>query len=210
MFTGLIKDIGTIKSITPNPSGLEFWIETKLTNEIGIDDSVAVNGCCLTATQVKDNLFKVQAVHVTLEKTSIGKLQVGSKCNLELALRASDRLGGHIVQGHVNGIGKIKQITPRGKNIEVSIEAPNELTKYMIDEGSICLDGISLTIAKINNNMVTVSIIPHTFDVTHLHSKKVGDIVNIEVDVLAKYVEKLVNSGRLKGGGITKSMLEGF
>ena len=192
MFTGLIKDIGEIKSIKTNAEGKEFIISTKLTNEIEIDDSIATNGVCLTATKVDDTSFTVQAVHVTLEKTSLGNLTVGSKVNLELALRPIDRLGGHIVQGHVNGLGKIKKITPRGNNYEIELTATNELFKYIIKEGSITLDGISLTIAALTQTSFTVSIIPHTYNNTTLHTKKIGDSINIEVDMMAKYLENFL------------------
>lgn len=196
MFTGLIKEIGIIKKITPNNEGCEIVIASKsLLPEIHIDDSVAVNGCCLTATKINSDSFVVQAVHVTLEKTSIGKLKTGSKVNLELALKASDRLGGHFVQGHVNGTATIHSTLKRGNNYEVSLRVPSELKKYMIQEGSIALDGISLTLAKVDDsNIVTVSIIPHTWDNTILHDKKIGDIINVEVDVFAKYLENFFNN----------------
>lgn len=193
MFTGLIKDIGTIKAITPNNTGREFVIEApKLHSEIQIDDSVATNGCCLTAAKVSGKTFTVQAVHVTLEKTNLGKLKVGGQVNLELALRPMDRLGGHFVQGHVNGIGKIQSVMPRGNNWEITINCPRDLFKYMISEGSIALDGISLTIARLTDASFTVSIIPHTYENTVLHTKKVGDSVNIEVDMMAKYLENFM------------------
>jgi riboflavin synthase len=193
MFTGLVKDIGTIKSIIPNSTGKEFIIAApELYSEIQIDDSVATNGCCLTATEVTGNTFKVQAVHVTLEKTNLGKLKQGDKVNLELALRPMDRLGGHFVQGHVNGVGKIQTIKPRGNNWEITVTAPKELFKYMISEGSIAVDGISLTIAKLTDTTFTVSIIPHTYENTVLHTKKIGDSVNIEVDMMAKYLENFM------------------
>lgn len=199
MFTGLIKDIGTVKSITSNAEGKEFIIETKkLADEIQIDDSVATNGVCLTATEMKGNSFKVQAVHVTLEKTNIGKLQVGSKVNLELALRPMDRLGGHFVQGHVNGIGKIKNINPKGKNFEITFSTQNSLFKYMIPEGSIAIDGISLTISKLTSDDFSVSIIPHTYENTVLHTKRSGDSVNIEVDMMAKYLENFMRFSNKK------------
>lgn len=199
MFTGLIKDIGTVKSITSNAEGKEFIIETlKLSNEIQIDDSVATNGVCLTATEIKNNTFKVQAVHVTLEKTNIGKLQVGSKVNLELALRPMDRLGGHFVQGHVNGTGKIKNIKPIGKNFEITFSTQNNLFKYMIPEGSIAIDGISLTISKLTSDEFSVSIIPHTYENTVLHTKRSGDSVNIEVDMMAKYLENFMRFSNKK------------
>lgn len=193
MFTGLIKDIGTITSIKSNAEGREFIIETKnLINDIAIDDSVATNGVCLTATKIENNSFHAQAVHVTLEKTTLGALKIGSKVNLELALRAMDRMGGHIVQGHVNGVGKISRIISHSKNIEIYFSAPKELFKYIIKEGSIAIDGTSLTIAQRTQNEFGVSIIPHTYDNTVLHSKKIGDSVNIEVDIMAKYLENFV------------------
>jgi riboflavin synthase len=192
MFTGLIQDVGTIKSITRNTEGAILSISTTLAPEIKIDDSVAVNGCCLTATKVGQNFFEVQAVHVTLDKTSVGKLNAGDSCNLELALKASDRLGGHIVQGHVNGLGRVQKIEEFGKNWEISVELPSDLARYVISEGSICIDGISLTVARLDKSLITVSIIPHTLKNTNLHCKKVGSLVNIEVDVLAKYVEKFI------------------
>jgi riboflavin synthase len=193
MFTGLIKDIGKIIKVTPNTEGAALIIESKkLICEIGIDDSVAVNGTCLTATKVQGNQFSVQAVHVTLEKTTTGKLKPGSVVNLELALRANDRLGGHFVQGHVNTVGRITDIKKIGKNTIYTTELDKNYEKYLINEGSIALDGISLTISHLKNNKFSVSIIPHTIDNTILYTKKIGDSVNIEVDVMAKYIEKML------------------
>lgn len=194
MFTGLIKDIGTIKRITKNAEGAEIEIETKLTSDIQIDDSVATNGVCLTAIKISPTSFITQAVHVTLEKSNLGKLKVGSKVNLELALRPMDRLGGHFVQGHVNGVGMLKSIRPRGKNWELEFQAPENLFKYIIDEGSIAIDGISLTVAAVMQKSFVVSIIPHTFENTNLSQKKSGESVNIEVDMLAKYLENFVKN----------------
>lgn len=192
MFTGLIKDIGVIKKIITNQTGREFIIETKLIDEIGIDDSVATNGVCLTATKIEATSFTVQAVHVTLDKSNLGKLQVGSKVNLELALRPMDRLGGHFVQGHVNGIAILERQVQKGGNWELTFNAPKKLFKYMVNEGSISIDGISLTLAKVDECKFTVSIIPHTYSFTNLHTKKIGDSVNIEVDMMAKYLENFV------------------
>ncbi len=193
MFTGLIKDIGTIVKVTPNKEGKVFVIQTNaLINDIKIDDSVATNGVCLTATEVSSNSFTAQAVHVTLEKTTLGLLKTGDSVNLELALRPMDRLGGHFVQGHVSGIGKIHSIKPFGENFEITITPPEELFRYIIKEGSIALDGISLTIARMNQKSFTVSIIPHTYHHTNLHLKKIGDSINIEVDMMAKYLENFI------------------
>lgn len=200
MFTGLIQDTGTVLSVTPNREGREFVIETQLAREIKIDDSVATNGVCLTATQVTPTSYRCQAIPMTLEKTNLGELKAGSKVNLELSLRASDRLGGHMVQGHVNAVGKIIDIKDLGKTWEFGISFPGELRKYMISEGSIALDGISLTIARLAEDKLTVAIIPHTLEKTTLGVKKVGDSINVEVDMVAKYIENFLTrspEGRL-------------
>ena len=199
MFTGLIKDIGTIVSVKSNSEGKEFVIKApNLHKDIQIDDSVSTNGVCLTATEIKGEMFKIQAVHVTLEKTNIGKLKQGDKVNLELALRPMDRLGGHFVQGHVNGVGAIKSVNQRGKNWEITIDAPKELFRYIISEGSIAVDGISLTVARLREREFTVSIIPHTYENTILHTKKIGDSVNIEVDMMAKHLENFLQFDKRK------------
>lgn len=196
MFTGLIQELGTIQSISTNAEGKEFIIKApNLIKEIAIDDSVATNGVCLTATKIQGDTFKVQAIHMTLEKTSIGNLKQGDKVNLELSLRPQDRLGGHMVQGHVNALGKIKQIKTIGDNWEIEVSFPANLRKYMISEGSICLDGISLTIARLTDSSLTVAIIPHTLEKTTLGTKKVGDSLNIEVDMVAKYIENFLRFG---------------
>jgi riboflavin synthase len=192
MFTGLIQDIGTITEVVNNREGREFVIETKLIDSIAIDDSVATNGVCLTATQVSKTGFRCQAVPMTLEKTNLGELSCGSKVNLELSLKAHDRLGGHMVQGHVSGSGHITEIKDLGKTWEVSVRFPESLRKYMILEGSIAIDGISLTIARLGDESLTLAIIPHTLEKTTLGVKKVGDSVNIEVDMVAKYIESFL------------------
>jgi riboflavin synthase len=193
MFTGLIQEVGTILSVTQNTEGKEFIIKAPgLIKEIQIDDSVATNGCCLTATQIKGDTFKVQAIHMTLQKTSIGNLKSGDKVNLELSLRPNDRLGGHFVQGHVNAVGKIKQIKTTGENWEIEVSIPKDLRKYMISEGSVAIEGISLTIAKLTPETLTVAIIPHTLEKTTLGTKKVGDDLNLEVDMIAKYIENFL------------------
>lgn len=195
MFTGLIQDTGTIQSITNNREGREFVIRTALIGEIQVDDSIATNGVCLTATNIKDGTFRCQAIPMTLEKTNLGKLQEGDKVNLELSLRAQDRLGGHMVQGHVNGVGQIIDIKDMGKTWEFRVSFPSELRKYMISEGSIAIDGISLTIARLSETELTLAIIPHTLEKTTLGSKKIGDSVNVEVDMVAKYIENFLLRG---------------
>lgn len=195
MFTGLIKDLGIIKSMKKIAEGVEFEIQTKLVSEIGIDDSVAVNGVCLTATSVSAETFKMQAVNITLEKTTLGKLNEGDLVNLELALRFSDRLGGHIVQGHVNGVGALENSKNQGENYELWFSIPNQFKKYIVKEGSIAIDGISLTVADVDfdhGSRFMVTIIPHTWNNTQLHKKRLGDGVNIEVDMMAKYLENFI------------------
>ena len=198
MFTGLVKDIGVVKNISENLEGKIFEIETSLIHDIGIDDSVAVNGVCLTATKTIDKSFFMQAVHVTLTKTNLGFLQVGSKVNLELALKYSDRLGGHLVQGHVNATAKVESISHIGENYNIWYEIPNELMKYIIPEGSIALDGISLTVADIKDNLVMVTIIPHTWNETQIHQQAIGSLVNVEVDsnavIMTKYMDHLFSN----------------
>jgi len=157
-----------------------------------VDDSIATNGVCLTATEIESEKFRVQAIHVTLEKTSLGSLKEGSRVNLEPSLRLMDKLGGHMVQGHVNAKGKILDIAKTGENWNIQVSFPSDLRKYMILEGSIALDGISLTIARLNDQDLTVSIIPHTLEKTSLSSKKIGDDLNIEVDMVAKYIENFL------------------
>lgn len=196
MFTGLIKDLGKIIRMTSIPEGMELEIETKLMPDIAVDDSIAVNGVCLTATKLQASSFCVQAVNLTLEKTSLKILNEGSLVNLELAMRLSDRLGGHIVQGHVNGVAELLRLKNFGENFEIWFKIPTNFKKYIIKEGSIALDGISLTVADVNfegdDAEIMVTIIPHTWNHTQLHTKKIGDVINLEVDMMAKYLENFI------------------
>ncbi len=199
MFTGLIKCLGTTHSKKINESGIIFGFQApSLTSGLSIGESIAINGVCLTVTSIQEDLFFVQGVHVTVEKTSLSNLVIGSKVNLELPLKANDGLGGHFVQGHVNGLATIQKIEQRGENYECTLEVPESLRKYLILEGSIALDGISLTIARLHKNNITISIIPHTWQETNLQYKNIGDRVNVEVDVLAKYIEKLINPKQMQ------------
>ena len=198
MFTGLIKEVGRVKEIRSNPEGKELIIKScDLLLEMGIDDSVSVNGACQTVTKGKKDSFMVQSIHVTLEKTTLGNLKPGDPVNLELALKANDRLGGHFVQGHVNDTGVISNIKSIGENYLYTVRYPKNLGKYIISEGSIAIDGISLTVARLNRETseLTVSLIPHTMENTNLASLKVGSKVNLEVDLLAKYIENLLSHG---------------
>ena len=211
MFTGLIQTCGLIVAIVPNSEGKQLTIKAPtLVMAIAVGDSVAVNGVCLTATDVTHDTFTIQAVHVTLKKTTVGMLTYGNPVNIELALKAQDRLGGHFVQGHVNGLGKIEMIKSYGNNYEMTVSVDQALRRYMIKEGSIALDGISLTVADCQTNSITVSIIPHTWQVTNLNKKKVGDFLNIEVDILAKYVEQFMRHMPSKEFDYSKLQEQGF
>ncbi len=199
MFTGLISEIGEIQKIVTNKEGKIFTIRSqKLMPEIKIHDSIATNGVCLTATETGKNEFSVQAVHTTLKKTTLNSLKLNDRVNLELALRLSDRLGGHLVQGHVNGVGMIHSLQKIGKNYEVWLKVPNLLMKYMVLEGSVTIDGISLTIADVKAQKIMVTVIPYTLEHTTLKFKKVGEKVNLEADCLMKYVESLMKSKKGK------------
>ena len=195
MFTGLVAEIGTIISINKGETSAVFTINAPvLISEIKEGDSVAVSGVCLTATSLSGTTFSADVMVQTLALTSLAQAVVGSPVNLELAALATSRLGGHIVQGHVDGVAKVIGLTPGDKWAQFDVEVPAHLSKYIVNQGSICLDGVSLTVGEINdtNNVLTVWLIPETLERTNLSSKKSGDLVNVEVDVLAKYVERLL------------------
>ncbi len=191
MFTGLIQDQGTVDSIDSGPDGARLRIATRLAPEIAVGDSVAVDGICLTATATTDASFDTEAMNQTLRLTALGDLEPGAAVNLELALRASDRLGGHIVQGHVDGVGTVLDVEDDGFARRVRVELPSELLRYAIDKGSITLSGVSLTIADLGDSWVAVSLIPETLERTNLGRLGRGDRVNVESDVVAKYVERM-------------------
>lgn len=195
MFTGLIEEIGKVKKIDSINGGKRINISaSKIMDDIKVDDSIAVNGVCLTAVKIETNSITVEAVGETLKKTTLNELKENQIVNLERAVRLNDRLGGHLVQGHVNGVGRILNIQKLGENYFLEVEVDPKLTKYLIDEGSISIDGISLTIAKLVENKVGVSIIPHTWKNTNLNTRNIGAKVNIETDVIAKYIEKLLQN----------------
>lgn len=201
MFTGLIQDLGVIKRIEDNNTGKEFQIFTaKLFDQLKLGDSVAVNGVCLTVVSLDPQIscFNVQVVNVSLQKSAISSLTLHQQVNLELALKLNDRLGGHYVQGHVGGTATVIKIVTLGENREITFSLPAALGAYFILEGSITIDGTSLTIAKLETNSFIVSIIPHTWHHTIFHNYQVGTIVNIEVDIIAKYVEKWLTAWRPK------------
>jgi len=192
MFTGLVQDLGTIAAAERDGDGTRMVIATSLAREIREGDSVAVNGVCLTATNVQDDAFAVDVMHETLARSSLGEAAAGSRVNLELSLRASDRLGGHIVQGHVDGLGAVLDARDDGFARLVSIGAPPELLRYVVEKGSIAVNGVSLTVVAVREDRFSVSLIPETLERTTLGAAAPGTPVNLEVDVVAKYVEKLV------------------
>lgn len=193
MFTGIVQEIGKIGCIESISGGNRVKIySSQILDEISVRDSVCVSGVCLTVVNVDNDGFWVDTVGATMDKTTFANLKLFSFVNLELAMKLNGRLGGHLVQGHVNGIGTIKKITKLGENYWLNIAVPGSMRKYLIEEGSISIDGISLTIAKLDDNNIGVSIIPYTWNNTNLNGKKVRDRVNIETDVLVKYIEKLI------------------
>lgn len=197
MFTGLIEELGKIESVKPISGGKTLTISAeKILSGINTGDSISVNGVCLTVTKFSARNFTVDAVGETLNKTTMNELRIGDNVNLEPALRLSQKLGGHIVQGHVNGVGEISELKKLGENYSLSVIVPSALEKYLVKEGSIAIDGISLTIAGAMNTKCTFSIIPHTWLNTNLRTKNIGDKVNIEIDIIAKYVEKLLAGGK--------------
>jgi len=210
MFTGIIEETGEIKKVLPIAGGKRINISaSKILDDISIDDSVCVNGVCLTVIKKEKDGFWIDAVGETLEKTTLSNFQAHSPVNLERSLKLNGRLGGHFVQGHVNGIGTISEIVKRGENYLLQIDVPENLEKYLINEGSIAIDGISLTIAFTKRNRVNISIIPHTWQNTTLRFKNIGDSVNVEVDVIAKYVEKLITKNETTGNNkVTESWLK--
>ena len=198
MFTGLIAELGRITAVEKGESSAVFTIAApQLISQIALGDSVAVNGVCLTATSITGDASTADVMVQTLAVTSLSQLSVGSPVNLELAALLNTRMGGHMVQGHVDGVATVVGLTPGEKWAQFEITVPEKLAKYIVNQGSICLDGVSLTVGEINdsNNVVTVWLIPETLERTNLSTKKSGDLINIEVDVLAKYVERLLAKG---------------
>ena len=194
MFTGLIADLGRVKSIENDADGATLQISTTLAGELAEGDSVAVNGVCLTATAIDDGAFSAQAMQETLRRSSLRRLHSGSRVNLELALRADGRLGGHIVQGHVDGTGTLTGLRQEGFARVLDIEVDDELSRYLVEKGSVALDGVSLTVSELRDGGFSVSLIPETLTRTNLGEAQVGDRVNLEVDILAKHVERLMEA----------------
>lgn len=209
MFTGLIEEIGVLKSIKRSGDSMILTIATKeILSDVNIGDSISVNGICLTVTMFDKNSFTVDVMPETLYKTSLGELKNGSKVNLERAMKASNRFGGHFVAGHVDGIATLVEKKALDNAIYLKFKVDSSLLKYMISKGSISIDGISLTIVNIEKEILTVSVIPHTLQNTNLVEKEIGQLANIEVDMLGKYVENILLSySDIKA---TKNITEAF
>jgi riboflavin synthase len=199
MFTGLIMDLGQVIKIERNPESARIEISSKLKNEIKLGDSVSVNGICLTAVEVTKQGFKADVMVQTLRLTSLAEISVGDKVNLELALLSTARLGGHMVQGHIDGIAEVIENSPGEKWNKFVVRIPAKLKKYVVNQGSIALDGVSLTVGEIRDDQVTIWLIPETLSRTNLASRHRGQKVNVEVDLLAKYVERLLKGGESSG-----------
>jgi len=193
MFTGLIEDLGTVEVLDRDDDGAKLQIASRLAAELALGDSIAVNGCCLTATAVDGGAFETEAMNQTLEVTALDSIEPGSKVNLELAMKVGERLGGHIVQGHVDGVGTVASVDDDGFARRVRVDLPAELLGYVVDKGSVTLSGVSLTVSSLGDSWAEVSLIPETLERTNLGDLAPGDRLNVESDVVAKYVERLMS-----------------
>ena len=202
MFTGLVEEIGIISKVTDLGDGKRYKINCdKILEDIDVKESISVSGICLTLVEVGKDYFEVDVISETIKRSNIGRYAVGRKVNLECALMLSDRLGGHIVQGHVDGVAKVKSHVKGENGSLLSVEIPENLRQFVVEKGSISLDGISLTVASVNRFEISVALIPHTLEITTMGEIKPGDSLNVEVDLLAKYVKNMIkgytNSGDL-------------
>ena len=204
MFTGIIEEAGTFGSLTNGKIKINC---AKILEDIKIGDSISTNGICLTVTSFDSKSFSADVMPETIRRTSLENLKSGDTVNLERALKLNDRLGGHIVSGHIDGVGTIKSMKSEGNAIIVTVKADRNLLRYIADKGSVALDGMSLTVVKAGDNDFSVSLIPHTRDVTNFKYKKTGSLVNIETDILAKYLERLINFKDKKVSNITNEFL---
>ena len=198
MFTGIVETVGSVVELTPAPAGARIVIAHDLDGDLRIGDSVAVSGCCVTVTDRAAGRFTADLMGETLQRTALGALTAGAPVNLERALAADGRFGGHIVQGHIDGVGTVTAVTPHDAWTVMAVAAPQRLAPYLVEKGSVTIDGTSLTVMGVRDAgdvVLEVGLIPHTLDVTVLGRRKVGDAVNLEVDVLAKYVERLLTAG---------------
>ena len=206
MFTGIVEEMGTVRRLNQSPNRCELELSaSKVLEGTQIGDSIAVNGVCLTVIRLGEEHFTADVMPETLRRSNLGQLKPGSKVNLERAMAANGRFGGHIVAGHIDGTGKILAMQPEGNAVLVTISATPELLRYVVEKGSIAIDGISLTVAKVSHTDFTVSLIPHTGEETTLKKHRSGEIVNLETDIIGKYVEKLMQP---KSNGVTMELLQ--
>lgn len=219
MFTGIIEEVGSVASIRKGAHSCVLTVNaSRVLEDVHLGDSIATNGVCLTVTSFTSHSFSADVMHETLNRSSLGSLHIGSPVNLERAMLAGGRFGGHIVSGHIDGVGTISSIKEDDNAAWYTVEAPSNILRYIIEKGSITLDGISLTVAKVTNSNFSVSIIPHTRAQTNLASKKVGDVLNLENDLVGKYVERLMlqpiaasqEQPEQKSSGITKEFLSHY
>lgn len=219
MFTGIIEEVGSVASIRKGAHSCVLTVNaSRVLEDVHLGDSIATNGVCLTVTSFTSHSFSADVMHETLNRSSLGSLHIGSPVNLERAMLAGGRFGGHIVSGHIDGVGTISSIKEDDNAVWYTVEAPSNILRYIIEKGSITLDGISLTVAKVTNSNFSVSIIPHTRAQTNLASKKVGDVLNLENDLVGKYVERLMlqpiaasqEQPEQKSSGITKEFLSHY
>lgn len=206
MFTGIIEEMGTVRRLNQSPNRCELELSaSKVLEGTQIGDSIAVNGVCLTVIRLGEEHFTADVMPETLRRSNLGQLKPGSKVNLERAMAANGRFGGHIVAGHIDGTGKILAMQLEGNAVLVTISVTPELLRYVVEKGSIAIDGISLTVAKVSHTDFTVSLIPHTGEETTLLKHRSGEIVNLETDIIGKYVEKLMQP---KSNGVTMELLQ--
>ena len=219
MFTGIIEEVGSVASIRKGAHSCVLTVNaSRVLEDVHLGDSIATNGVCLTVTSFTSHSFSADVMHETLNRSSLGSLHIGSPVNLERAMLAGGRFGGHIVSGHIDGVGTISSIKEDDNAVWYTVEAPSNILRYIIEKGSITLDGISLTVAKVTNSNFSVSIIPHTRVQTNLASKKVGDVLNLENDLVGKYDERLMlqpiaasqEQPEQKSSGITKEFLSHY
>ena len=204
MFTGLVEEIGRVRQVRRQGNFQRLTIDAaRILDDLQIGDSVDIAGACQTVVDLDGSGFAVESVEETLRRTTLGELRVGDAVNLERALRAGDRLGGHLVQGHVDGVGRISGLAQGSGSWELSVEPASGLERYIASKGSITVDGISLTVVEADDRHFTVAVIPHTFEHTTLAERRVGDRVNLEVDVIARYVDRLLSGGESAAGGLT-------